>query len=55
MGKAFKCDICGKYYDGIHPYTIDITDRGADPRDRKVDKTILACRECGKKFWDKVE
>ena len=52
MSKAFKCDICHKYFDGSHEFEIKITNRFVDMRDGEVTRTLTVCSKCGGELWD---
>jgi DNA-directed RNA polymerase subunit RPC12/RpoP len=55
MGEAYKCDICGAFFEGHPVYKVTIMDVLGDPRDKKIEKILAACKECGDKIWKKSE
>lgn len=54
MGKAYRCDYCGKYFDNEAPYSITITNRYMDTRDGEPKTEGLLCSTCGSSLEKKL-
>ncbi len=55
IGLGYKCDLCGKHFEGSPPFDALIKDRFADPRDRETRVTLMICQDCGERLWKKLE
>lgn len=49
MGKAFKCDRCSKYFDGLAPRIIESTTQNQHCT-FESSKIYAICHECAEKF-----